>query len=382
MPSKNDFNQKTQNPIPPSTNRGVTNKTQNSLKPGKRKDFRGFEKIQKLKKIDDFLEPKFDWFEGRFKETKVQDVINQLMPLFDDWVDHTYTSEIDRKKSPVQRGYKHSISFFKGAEPFLTLSYGGNNGEYGVYFKTTGMISHEVVRLIMSAYGITHNENVNLYETAKVLVTRVDVAIDFRADNIRVFRLAKRIGKKEKLKMSCAGDWVEKDPKAGDDGRTLYFKHTENVKLRIYEKGKQLRVVYGVEDAPEDWIRIEAQFRSPDGKNARLWKSVFAQLSPESIFSSVEPFVKITNKIVNGLTLNHTPIRYSQKVTPLGIEEFAHYLVKTFHNKLKSVLDSNISFRLFYHLYGDDFKDYPPVLKSQAMHDWLIENDINQFGEY
>ena len=63
-----------------------------------------------------------------------------------------------------------------------------------------------------------------------------------------------------------------------ETGRTFYLgdRQDGDVYLRVYEKGKQMRGVKGVLDAPEDWLRIEFVMRNIDGD----LKAKFGQLSP------------------------------------------------------------------------------------------------------
>jgi hypothetical protein len=55
------------------------------------------------------------------------------------------------------------------------------------------------------------------------------------------------------------GDWVNPE-----HGRTLYIGSREYVLLRIYEKGKQLRYMKGVEHASLDHIRVEVETHPAD----------------------------------------------------------------------------------------------------------------------
>lgn len=372
--------------LPPSTNRGVTLSPGTSPKPISSAALSYITKDKKNEKIisvNDFGIPKFDWFEGRFRfETDIDNVLSKIMPFLSPQISEFWTSHTDLKLSPIQRGYGYSMSFYNADfDCILSLHSSGQNGKYGVYFKTTGSFSPIVVNLLATAYGITY-EAVNSLKTP-ILCTRVDVAIDFRMDNAKAFRRLQKTANSLKLTMDCAGSWLTKNPVPTDAGRTLYIKESTTTKIRLYEKSKEQIFKHGLEPGslPGDWLRFEVQFRSPDGTQANLWKAVFANLKPDALLGMSEEITKMVNDLL-GIGITYEKIQTTVKKQPLGIAAFLDYLIKTFEEKLKFILGGNLGYELAYRLFGDNFNEYPPLLQSKAMEQFLIELEFNQFGEF
>ena len=108
-------------------------------------------------------------------------------------------------------------------------------------------------------------------------VTRCDVAADFDGPDAweRLSGLGFAVADDHKAKVQHAGDWHR-----GIDGRTLYVgAPTSGVRVRIYEKGKELRAkqVPGAEAIGEDVVRVEVQVR-PEGRS----RNVAALMTPEA----------------------------------------------------------------------------------------------------
>jgi len=365
---------------PPSPNRGVPTFSTTPLYPAYSKAYSGFLENEKVKKIEANICPKFDWYEGRFSEKDIEKVLSKIMPFIADLHDEVIDSRVAKKGIiKIQRGYAESIQFLLDLEPVLTLSYGGQNGEYGVYFKTTGAYSVEVSNALHDSYGITLSDS-SCSISSPILVTRVDVAIDVRADAKTIFRKAISYCKKHALKMDCAGSWTDKDPNFEDNGRTLYIIENKKTKLRIYEKGKQMRG-QSADDAPLDWIRIEAQFNAPKGAESKFWKAILAQHSASSIFFSVDSFTELTN-ILLGLKINHQPIHYRVKSKRKPLDKFVDWLLKTFRERLTDLFNNpELTYVFFNYLYGDDINDYPAVLRP-VMEYYLIELDVHKYGDF
>lgn len=370
--------------IPPSTNRGVTKKTGQVVKHDKQ---RGEATLQKnaFEKDFDLCNPKFDWFEGRFQHIQhLEKLMPVIMPVLDGHYDQFFDSLTDTNKlSPVQRGYNQSFTFYKSGENVLSLSYGGQNGQFGIYFKSTGSSSPVISSLLLDAFNVSRDAALDSANQSPILLTRVDVAIDIRGDNAKIFRTAQAIAKKTELKASCAGSWLTKDPQPDDSGRTLYLQHTNQIVMRIYEKGKEQIAKYGLspEDVPIDWVRVEVQFRAPKGSNVNLWKAAFVKLNPKQMFETVEPFVSIGNALFD-LDFEHKPIKYSVKKEPLGTDKFILYLATTYQDKLKYIFDSDYAFQLLNALYGDNIADFPHYLQTEELRKFLNELEIEKFGDY
>lgn len=368
----------------PSTNRGVTKNSEQVAKPDPARAIADFQK-NTFEKNFDLNNPKFDWFEGRFQHINhLEKLMPIIMPVLDGHYDQFFSSLTDKiKLSPVQRGYDQSLTFYNLGENVLSLSYGGQNGQFGIYFKSTGSSAPLISSLLLDAFNVSPGDAFDSTTQSPILITRVDVAIDLRGDNAKIFRTAQAIAKKTKLKASCAGSWLTKDPEPDDAGRTLYLQHTNQIVMRIYEKGKEQIAKYGLnpEDVPIDWIRVEVQFRAPKGSNASLWKSAFARLNPKQMIETVEPFVLIGNALF-GLDFEHKPIKYSFKKIPLGTDEFIRYLATTYQDKLKFIFDSNYAFKLLNALYGDKIADYPHYLQTKELRKFLDELDIEKYGEF
>lgn len=370
--------------VPPSTNRGVTTPKAKPSKPSNHAALSHFSKKQKNEKVFTLNKPKFDWFEGRFStETDIEKLLNILHPFLDGHYDEVFSSTATPNLSRPQRGYGYAYTYYSEGEDVLTLSYGGQNGQYGVYFKTTGQNAPSWSKRLLNAFNLQFEDIPDLTTASPILVTRVDVAVDIRGDNAKIFRKAQQAAKKTDLKLSCAGSWTTKDPLPDDAGRTLYLQATRNIQMRIYEKGKEQVHKYGLDpkDIPLDWVRVEVQFRAPDGSNSRLWKDMFSRMSPIRMLKTQPDFIPIFEALTS-LELSYEPVSYSIKKEPLTIDKFANYLASTYYDKMKQVFETSASFELLTSLYGYNFTDYPPILQSEHLRKFLNECEVTRHGDY
>lgn len=124
-------------------------------------------------------------------------------------------------------------------------------------------------------------------------VTRVDSCLDFSGDFDALADALVRIARRRGIKLSQAGDWQDGfDPSLG---RTLYLGGTSSpVRVRLYEKGKQLGQVEGVAADPR-WLRCEVQYRP----ESRLRKAAAASLDPSQVWC-VSPFAREIFGLITG----------------------------------------------------------------------------------
>ncbi len=330
--------------LSPSTNRGVT-KPKNSLSK------------------DTHKEPFFDWFEGRILGD-FEEVEKRLMSLLHKDFDEVKYSRYGSKNVFIQRGWKHGVALIKDNVTILSLSYGGRNGEHGNFFKTTGSNSPYIARMIQSEFSTNFDDG-----EPELLVSRIDVAIDVRADFMDLVNSARTQVEPYGLKLNQMGDWLSDE---NVDGRTLYLIWTENTKMRIYEKGKQQRKTGEDENAPLDWVRLEIEVRAPKGKQNKLFKQIMAGQTPMAVWQSYEAYVDIV-KATGIAEIDYIPIRRTEKPVVSDLDQKQANMVKQYGNTMHRVLASpDRTLHLLIELYPDT-SDLPEHL-HQLYHS-LIEED-------
>lgn len=97
-----------------------------------------------------------------------------------------------------------------------------------------------------------------------VRISRIDACLDFDDPGafdkaISAARSAVTGYKGKRPAVDQRGDWENPEK-----GRTLYVGSRDSVLCRIYEKGKQLRYVKGVDTASDDHIRVETEAHPAD----------------------------------------------------------------------------------------------------------------------
>lgn len=141
------------------------------------------------------------------------------------------------------------------------------------------------------------------------LVTRMDAAEDFLAPGSfdQLLAACRARATADKVKTYHAGDW---ERLASDDGRTLYLgAPSSDVRVRLYEKGKQLRgqLHPGGEPVSTDWTRLEVQVR-PQG-DARL---AAASMTPEEVWGCAK-WTQALLSDVTGLNVRRVKMRLWRK---------------------------------------------------------------------
>jgi hypothetical protein len=296
---------------PPHTNRGVTN-PKNPLP------------------NDTHKEPFFDWFEGRIIG-EFDLVETRLLTLLSKEFDEIQYSKFGSKKVFIQRGWQHGFALVKDNRVIFSLSYGGLNSKYGNAFRTTGSNAEKIGKLLQSEFDndLSGNE-------PELLVSRIDVAIDIRADFLEVIELARTQVEPYGLKLNQMGDWLSDE---NVDGRTLYLLWTENTKMRIYEKGKQQRKTGEDENAPLDWIRLEIEIKAPKGKHNKLFKQIMAGQTPLAVWQSYEAYVDIV-KATGIAEMDYIPIQRTEKLLASDFDRKHAHMVIQYGKVLREGLNS------------------------------------------
>lgn len=271
--------------LSPYTNRGVTNPKDSTNN-------------------DTHKQPFFDWFEGRILGD-FEEVEKRLMALLHKDFDEVKYSRFGSKNVFIQRGWKYGVALIKDNVTILSLSYGGTNGKHGTFFKTTGSNSPHIARTLQSEFNTNYDNDLE----PELLVSRIDVAIDVRADFMDLVNSARTQVEPYGLKLNQMGDWLSDE---NTDGRTLYLIWTENTKMRIYEKGKQMRKMGEDENAPLDWVRLEIEVRAPEGTQSKLFKQVMAGQTPKAVWESYQAYVDIV-KATGIAKMNYIPIQRTEK---------------------------------------------------------------------
>lgn len=184
--------------------------------------------------------PRFDWMQATVREDPAD--VSELLA-------GTLGGELESARG--LNGYQRSHLVKRGDETLARVLYGGQNGWPHVI--TTGAASDDVVPVLRGAWSGLHE------------VTRMDTAQDFDQeggyDRLRavMLELAERHG---------VGRQTIESVVNGHRSRTTYLgAPSSRVRVRLYEKGAFERQK-GHGDAPEHWVRLEAQIR-PTGQAAR-----------------------------------------------------------------------------------------------------------------
>lgn len=132
-----------------------------------------------------------------------------------------------------------------------------------------------------------------------------------------------------------AGDWIT--PAGIANGRTLYIGSPSSAtRIRIYEKGKQLRTLRLDPDAPLDWLRVEVQARPQKDAKRR-----FASATPEEVFAASKVATQLLS-IITGRQVDHLPAGHVRRPgTDAGIR--FRNLARQYGAFLLELLDSGLS---------------------------------------
>jgi len=324
---------------------------------------------------------KYDWFEGLITWDGVEyydviaDIIKGLGIGYDGFHDTKTQGQYlpNGKRVAKARNWQHAMVFLSGQIPLMTVSYGGPNSQYGDYFSITGESAHLIVDSLkrffsnLSSGSLTNNQ---------LSVKRVDVAIDVRGDFDFMVGKMMPVIDKHGLEISNQGNWLTPSNK----GRTLYLRKSQTVEMRVYEKGHQMREVFGIEDSPVDWVRFELQIRVPKGKQNKLMKKALAAATASEIFHSFE-FAVDCFASVTGLDLDYTPIKYTQKPEPLPIEKLLQVIATQYGDKLTALLDTPDGFNMLMESLYPNSDDIPSYIRSTAF-DYIEKQAYLRHGEY
>lgn len=212
--------------------------------------------IRDLRQLE--ASPVFDWYQATVPMHH-RELEAQLIAALG--VEHT-------NQVKGAHAYAHGLEFVRAGDVVARMLYGGTNGDPNV----TG--SGEDAQQLAEALRDLVPEH---------RVTRVDSAYDFRGpDSFAVlFDIVKTYADGKRLTLDTRGDWTR--PEA-PDGRTLYVGSPSSpIRVRLYEKGKQLRKTGLLPDdkCPLDWVRVELQLRPP----SRDRKEAVAAMSPAEVWS-------------------------------------------------------------------------------------------------
>jgi hypothetical protein len=197
---------------------------------------------------------RFDWMQATVREDALRLVETLAAGL-----------DADVTDGRGMNGYTRSFRLQKGGDTVGTVLAGGRNGNPNAF--ASGDATDAFVPVLRAAYAGDH------------YVTRMDCAEDLCAPGLfdELTNIARAIADEKKLRLRTDGDWLREI-----DGRTLYIgAPTSPVRVRIYEKGKQLlstqRSTGVLRTARADvsgglhldtsgepdpnWVRVEAQVR-------------------------------------------------------------------------------------------------------------------------
>lgn len=169
----------------------------------------------------------------------------------------TLESELETtvKITRGMHGYTTGFEFEKDTVTVARMLAGGPNGRPTVW--ASGEDTGPFVDLVRNMWPETH------------YVTRMDSAVDFDGQDVwdRLEALALATAEKMRLKTRVVGDYHGRT-----DGVTLYLGAVSSpAQMRLYEKGKQMRLRMPVElrsTVSENWVRAEIQLRPQ--KHARV----------------------------------------------------------------------------------------------------------------
>jgi hypothetical protein len=337
---------------PPSTNRGVT-----------------YPKNSNTHVTT--IEPFFDWFQGLIVG-QYEEVEKRLLTALHGRFDEIRYSKHGGKNVFIQRGWQRGMDLRKDNVLIFSISYGGQNGKHGNWFKTTGSNAKEIGVILQGEFGCEAN-----CEEPELLVSRIDVAIDVRADFMEIVNSARTQVEKFGLRINTMGDWLSDE---NVDGRTLYLIWTANTKMRIYEKGKQMRGSGEDENAPLDWIRLEIEIHAPDGTQSKLFKQIMAGQTPQAVWQSYLAYLEVLN--ATGIAeMDYIPIKRNIKLVASDFDRKQANMVNQYGNQLRDGFNSpEYLSRLIVDLYPME-EDIPDHLKL-FLFEHLEQQQFLKHGEY
>lgn len=181
---------------------------------------------------------RWDWYQATVKREAPEDVLRHLCASLG----------AERRASKGQHGYPMGCELVDGQGIVLArANWGGRN-----VWLNVGASGPAAVELAAALRAMPADHG----------VTRMDACEDFDGPGTfdRLIRIALDFVGEYGLTVNQAGDWIT----GGQLGRTLYIGAPSSaVRVRIYEKGKQLRAIGapGAEDVSLDLVRVEVQVR-------------------------------------------------------------------------------------------------------------------------
>lgn len=181
---------------------------------------------------------RWDWYQATFRE-RPDPLISALAGLSD----HPTIRE-----GNGLHGYRTRTDILDQGNVVASVLHGGQNGHPNAWASGEAAPAFaELVRALLPVH----------------FVTRCDSCLDFEEPGLfdRVSALLLDFADRANLKTNMSGDWHR-----GVDGRTLYLGSPSSlVRLRWYEKGKQLSKVLAMEGIYRpNWCRLELRVR-PEG---------------------------------------------------------------------------------------------------------------------
>lgn len=197
--------------------------------------------------------PRFDWYAATIRDD-VLDILPALAAGLGGEV-------VDGKP---RNGYTMGHHIKVKDSNVATVFSGGRNGNPHAF--ASGDDAPAFAELVRTLWPVQRNKQGAVL--AGHHVTRMDVCLDFDGPNTwdRLYDVCLQLAQERNLTINQAGDWVRLEA-----GRTFYIGSPSSaVRLRLYEKGKQMRglAIDGGADISDDWVRFEVVVR-PD-KDARF----------------------------------------------------------------------------------------------------------------
>lgn len=194
-----------------------------------------------------FTQPRFDWYQGSFKEQLNKQPMDPeyLLMLAKGWWE---LADIVPTRPRIPQ-YQTGVDFKRGERVIFHLCWGGCNGD--PHFMSTGSSAQEFYEWLVRRQFI-------------YAVSRADVCVDTVDPEAfeRLIHYQKGFVNQHKMKQDQAGDWAVDGSPAG---RTFYVgsrKSGSQAFTRTYEKGKQL-------GANPLWVRFELECRPQSGESKR-----------------------------------------------------------------------------------------------------------------
>lgn len=170
-------------------------------------------------------------------------------------------------------GYEKSVDF-----KHALLLFGGASGEHGAHVQLHGgELCQSAVEDFRANFPVHR-------------VTRADVCVDFYEPGIfeKLDKICRSVAKKHGVQTRLYGDWIE-----AERGRTLYMGGKSSThKMRLYEKGYEMRQKGTNPDASLNWVRLEFQVAP-----SRQTKYLASTMPPNEIAHSSRWTSDLSNRI-------------------------------------------------------------------------------------